>query len=39
MRHGGGRDVYTVACGMKKNRPGILLTCICLAEVRREIGR
>ena len=28
----GARDVYTVACGMKKNRPGILLTCICLAE-------
>ena len=28
----GARDVYTVPCGMKKNRPGILLCCICMRE-------
>ena len=26
----GARDVYTQPIGMKKNRPGILLSCICL---------
>ena len=31
----GALDVYTVAVGMKKNRPGVLLTCMC-AEERRE---
>ncbi len=28
----GARDVYTQAIGMKKNRPGILLSVICLPE-------
>ena len=28
----GARDVYTQAIGMKKSRPGILLSCICLKE-------
>lgn len=28
----GALDVYTTAVGMKKNRPGVLLTCICRPE-------
>lgn len=28
----GALDVYTTAIGMKKNRPGILLTCLCKPE-------
>lgn len=28
----GARDVYTIPIGMKKSRPGILLSCICLPE-------
>lgn len=32
----GALDVYTTGIGMKKNRPGILLTCLCKPE-QREI--
>ena len=32
----GALDVYTTGIGMKKNRPGILLTCLCQPE-QREI--
>ena len=28
----GAHDVYTVSIGMKKNRPGVMLTCICRVE-------
>ena len=28
----GARDVYTQAIGMKKSRPGVLLSCVCLPE-------
>ena len=30
----GALDVYTTAIGMKKNRPGILLTCLCRPDQR-----
>lgn len=33
----GALDVYTLPAGMKKNRPGILLTCICRHEQREEM--
>ncbi len=28
----GARDVYTQAIGMKKSRPGVMLSCICMPE-------
>ena len=33
----GALDVYTLPAGMKKNRPGVLLTCICHHEQRDEL--
>ena len=36
---GGALDVYTTAIGMKKNRPGTLLTVLCRPEDREEILR
>lgn len=35
---GGALDVFTIPAGMKKNRPGILLTCICEAEKSEEMA-
>ena len=35
----GAMDVYTTAIGMKKSRPGVLLTCICREEQRGEMVR
>ena len=35
----GARDVYTVPIGMKKNRPGTLLICLCTLEKREELLR
>ena len=35
----GALDVYTTAVGMKKNRPGILLTCMCKEKQREEMSR
>lgn len=35
----GALDVYTTAVGMKKNRPGILLTCMCKEKQREEMIR
>lgn len=33
----GALDVFTVPIGMKKNRPGILLTCLCRDNQREEM--
>lgn len=35
----GALDVYTIPIGMKKNRPGVLLSCMCRAEQREEMTR
>jgi len=37
LYEGGALDVYTTAIGMKKNRPGILLSCMCHMEKREQI--
>ncbi len=34
----GALDVYTTPVGMKKSRPGVLLTCICRREKAEEIA-
>ena len=33
----GALDVYTVAVGMKKNRPGVMLTCMCKEGDREKM--
>ncbi len=35
----GAADVFTTPIGMKKNRPGVLLTCICSEDKREEMVR
>lgn len=35
----GALDVYTISIGMKKNRPGVLLSCICEIEQREDMAR
>ena len=35
----GALDVYTISAGMKKNRPGILLSCMCREQQRDEMLR
>lgn len=35
----GALDVYTLPAGMKKNRPGVLLTCMCRMDDREEMVR
>ena len=35
----GALDVFTTAVGMKKNRPGVLLTVLCREEQREEMAR
>lgn len=36
---GGALDVYTIAAGMKKNRPGVVLSCMCREKDREELLR
>lgn len=36
---GGALDVYTTPVGMKKNRPGVLLTCMCRQDSVEEMVR
>ncbi len=36
---GGALDVYTTSIGMKKNRPGVLLSCMCREEQREAMIR
>lgn len=35
----GANEVYTLPCGMKKSRPGILLTVLCKKEKKDEMIR
>ncbi len=35
----GALDVYTLPAGMKKDRPGVLFTCICREDSREEMVR
>ena len=35
----GALDAYTLPIGMKKSRPGVMLTCMCRAEQRDEMLR
>lgn len=35
----GALDVYTVGIGMKKNRPGVMLCCLCREEQREALTR
>ena len=35
----GAPEVWTTAVGMKKNRPGVMLTCLCRREQRDEMIR
>jgi hypothetical protein len=37
LYYGGALEVFTTPVGMKKNRPGVLLTCICTEDKREEM--
>ena len=35
----GALDVFTTAVGMKKNRPGILITCLCMPDEKEKFAK
>lgn len=35
----GALDVFTTAIGMKKSRPGVMLTCLCRPEDKEKLAR
>ncbi len=39
LMRGGARDVFTTPVGMKKSRPGVLLTCVCSPEDAESLTR
>jgi len=39
LLEGGALEVFTTAVGMKKGRPGVLLTCLCRAAQREDMLR
>ena len=39
LRQNGALDVWTTPIGMKKNRPGVLLSCLCTKETRETLLR
>jgi len=39
LLEGGALEVFTTAAGMKKSRPGVLLTCLCYAAQREDMLR
>lgn len=39
LRNAGAREVFTVPVMMKKNRPGVMLVCLCVAEQEAEMIR
>ena len=39
LLNAGALDVYTIPIGMKKNRPGTMLTVLCRADQREEMVR
>jgi len=39
LLNAGALDVYTVPAGMKKNRPGFILNCLCTLAQRQEMLR
>ncbi len=39
LLNAGALDVFTTPIGMKKNRPGVLLTCLCREDQKEEMVR
>lgn len=39
LRNAGAREVFTMPVMMKKNRPGVMLICLCTAEQEAEMVR
>jgi len=39
LRKNGAKDVFTLAAGMKKNRPGTVIVCLCGKEEQDRFAR